>query len=132
MTNLLIILTIVGWAIGSIFYKVASINNTVLLATISASYAVLTIFSFFVFKGEYVFTTLGVLYAILGSVSMSFATYAFMHLLHRGGAGEMTAIVSIYPALTVLISYVFLHEVMTPRKMIGCGLALVSVYLLGH
>lgn len=59
----------------------------------------------------------------IGSIGYSFA-------LKKGSAGEVTAVAALYPALTLFLSIIFLHEEMNWRKGIGMCLALISAIIL--
>jgi len=48
----------------------------------------------------------------------------------EGAAGEVTVLAALYPAITLILSYIFLHEEISLKKVGGLCLALVSIYLL--
>lgn len=50
----------------------------------------------------------------------------------RWWAGQVAAVTSIYPALTLILSWLFLGETLSLRKLVGIGLALGSVLLLSQ
>lgn len=61
---------------------------------------------------------------------MAVGSMAYFFALKRGGAGEVTTVTALYPALTLLLSVFFLQEGMTYRKGIGVALALISFIIL--
>lgn len=133
MTNLqLILLTIFGWGIGSIFYKLANnnIHPIIMSAIVTAVYVLMIPISFLIFKVNYNVNTNGILYSILGGLLMSVGSFAYIYLLQRGGAGQMTASVAVYPAVTFFLSFIFLAEEITTKKIIGCILAFTGIYFL--
>jgi transporter family protein len=70
-------------------------------------------------------------YATLGALFMSGGSLAYYYLLKQGtGVGVATSMTSVYPAVTVLLSFLFLGEPLSFRKMLGIFLALCSVYVL--
>jgi len=69
--------------------------------------------------------------AALGSgLAMAVALLCFYEALGRGPAAVVVPLTAIYPAITVLLSAVFLQEALTLRHSAGLALALVAVWLL--
>lgn len=133
MTNLqLVLVSIIAWGVGSLFYKVANDNiHPIMVSTIvTAMYVVLTPLSLVVFKVNYNINTTGVIYSLLGGFTMCLGSIAFFYALQKGAAGEITALTSLYPALTLILSIAFLKEDLSFKKTIGIGLALLSVFIL--
>lgn len=132
-TTTLIALAILGWGIGSLFYKVANDNmHPVMVSTIvTLVYIVLTPLTFLVVKFDKAINTTGVIFTVLGGVCMAVGSMGYFFALKKGGAGEITAVTSLYPGLTLILSMLFLHEEMTWRKGIGMVLALISFIVLG-
>lgn len=128
----LIVITILGWGIGSIFYKVANNNiHPVMVSTIvTGMFILLTPVSFKIFDVDCHINTTGVIFSLLGGFTMCVGTFAYFYALKNGGAGEVTTMVALYPALTLILSVLFMNEGMTLRKGIGVSLALLSVLLL--
>ncbi len=128
----LIILTIVGWGVGSFFYKPANDQMHPFMVTTIATcmYVILTPLTFFFVKFDKTVTWPGVTYALLGAIMMGIGSLAYYFALKKGGVGEIAAITSLYPALTLALSMIFFHEELTWRKGIGIGLALISAVVL--
>lgn len=61
---------------------------------------------------------------------MCIGSLAYFYALKRGGAGEITTLTALYPALTLLLSVLFLREEINFRKIIGVLFALASVFIL--
>lgn len=132
-SNIFIIITILGWGIGSFLYKFA--NN--LLAPIMISsialclYIILVPFLWLFVKFDHTINTMGVIYTVAGSLCMCCATLGFSYALKSGGdVGSTTILTALYPALTLILSMLFLGEQLTIKKGIGIALALVSFTLL--
>jgi uncharacterized membrane protein len=70
------------------------------------------------------------LFSILGGLMMAVGSLAYMFALKRGGAGEVTTITALYPALTLMLSIIFLQEDLTFKKGVGVILALFSFWFL--
>lgn len=131
-TTYLIIITILGWGIGSLFYKVANDNiHPIMVSTVvTFVYVIVTPLSFVFLKFPRDLNSTGVWYSVAGGLLMAVGSMAYFFALKRGGAGEVTTVTALYPALTLLLSVFFLQEGMTYRKGIGVALALISFIIL--
>lgn len=131
-TQYLIIISILGWGVGSIFYKIA--NNTVhpiMVSTIiTATYLILTPIAFFTINVDKTVNTTGVLATIAGGILMGAGSIAYYYSLRTGDAGQITTITALYPVLTLMLSCLFMGEEMSVRKTIGILLACASFYFL--
>jgi uncharacterized membrane protein len=130
--SILILISIFCWGVGSVFIKLANNNIHPLMVSsfMTLLYLILLPIGFMFFKVNPIFNTSGVIYAILGGLGMCLGSLAYFFALQTGAAGQITASISIYPAITLLLSIAFLKEEITPHKIIGCCLALIGVYLL--
>lgn len=128
----LVALAIIGWGVGSLFYKVANdaIHPVMVSTIVTAVYVVMTPLTFLVVKFDRTVNTTGVVFSLLGGVCMAVGSMGYFFALKKGGAGEITTVTALYPALTLMLSMFFLGEELTWRKGIGIGLALVSVLVL--
>jgi uncharacterized membrane protein len=128
----LIILTILGWGIGSFFYKPANDQMHPFMVTTIATcmYVIITPITFFFVKFDKTVTVPGVTCALLGAIMMGIGSIAYYFAIKKGGVGEIAAVTSLYPALTLTLSMIFFHEEMTWRKGLGIGLALISAVVL--
>lgn len=129
----LIILTIVGWGIGSFLYKTAneSIHPIMVSTIITIVHVIATPFALYFIKFDKSLNSTGIIYSLAGGILMSVGSLGYMFALKKGGAGEITAVTSLYPAVTLFLSMMFLNEDLTWRKGIGILLALSSVLVLG-
>jgi transporter family protein len=130
----LILITIVCWGIGSLFYKLANDNmHPIMVSCIStALYVVLIPIGFKIFKVPLTANGNGILYAFLGGLGMCLGSLAYFFALQKGSAGAVTASAACYPALTLILSAIILKEEINITKIIGCVFALASVYLLTY
>lgn len=124
----LIILSIVGWGIGSLFYKVANTNIHPLMvsAIVTAIYIILTPIPFLIFKFDTHVNSTGLLFSILGGLCMCAGSIGYFYALRQGDAGVVTALTSLYPALTMMLSVFFMKEVIGTKQIIGMSLAIAS------
>jgi len=132
-SNIFIIITILGWGIGSFFYKGA--NNAlapIMVSSISLLlYMFLAPFLWIFVKFDHAINTVGVIYALTAALFMSIGTLGYSYALKSGGeVGSTTILCALYPALTLILSMLFLGEQLTIKKGIGIALALISFSLL--
>jgi bacterial/archaeal transporter family protein len=132
-TQYLIAITIFGWGVGSLFYKVANdnIHPIMVSAVVTCVYILVTPVTFLVYKFPKDLNHTGVLFSVLAGLSMAVGSLAYFYALKRGGAGEVTTVTALYPALTLGLSMFFLSEELTWRKGIGILLAIASFIILG-
>lgn len=128
----LIILTIVGWGLGSFFYKPANDQMHPFMVTTIATcmYVIITPITFFFVKFDKTITTTGVTCSLLGAIMMGIGSLAYYFAIKKGGVGEIAAVTSLYPALTLILSMLFFHEELNWRKGIGIGLAMLAAVVL--
>lgn len=130
--NYFILITIIAWGIGGIFTKLASNEmNPVMMSIITTTiYMVALPIIISTFKVNLAVNFIGFVYAIISSICLGAGSLSYMFALQKGSAGEITAVSATYPVITMLLSFVFLSEEMTLKKIIGCLLAVTSIYIL--
>lgn len=128
----LMILTIIGWGVGSLFYKVAndSIHPFMVSVICTIVYLIEAPIVLATIKFDKTVNTTGVIFSVLGAICMAAGSIGYFFALKKGGAGEVTATAAVYPAVTLLLSILFMGEDITWRKGIGMLLALASVTIL--
>ena len=77
-------------------------------------------------KGE----SSGILYAVLSGASAALATFFFFAAITRGRSSVVVSMTALYPLVTLALSVIFLHEVVTLKQLLGVGLALGAIVLL--
>lgn len=133
MSNLqLICLSIFGWGVGSLFYKVANTNlHPVMVSTlVTALFLVLIPLTFMFTKVDTTLNTKGVAFALMGGLCMCVGSLAYFFALRRGGGGEVTTVTALYPAVTMMLSILFLREDITIQKGFGLALSIAGIYVL--
>jgi transporter family protein len=128
-----IVASILGWGVGTFLYKFANKEiHPIMVSSIALClYIVLIPFLWIFVKFDHALTPSGAAYTIAGSLFMCIGTLGFSYALRNGGSvGQVSVMTSMYPALTLLLSMIFLGEPMTIKKGIGIALALVSVAML--
>jgi bacterial/archaeal transporter family protein len=129
----LILFSILGWGVGSVFYKLANNNIHPMMVTtiVTSVYVLLTPLAFFFVKFDHTTNTPGIMYSVGGALCMCVGSLAYFYALKAGGsAGETATLTALYPALTLLLSYLFLGEQLSIKKGIGMALALISIFFL--
>jgi uncharacterized membrane protein len=74
----------------------------------------------------------GVFLAVLAGAIASLGGIALTWVLARTDASTIVPLAALYPALTVVLAIVFLKEGVTPGKVLGVFLSIVSIYLLAR
>jgi transporter family protein len=74
----------------------------------------------------------GIAYAMLGGVGAALGTACFYLLLERERASLTVPMTSIYPAITVILSVLFLKEHLSGTHVLGVFFALGAVFLLSR
>ena len=129
----LIMGTILSWGVGSIFYKIANdhVHPIIVATCVAATSLILIPLAFIFVKFPKEINSAGVTYAIIGALCMDIGTLAFFFALKKDAAGSITAVTSLYPAVTLILSMIFFHEGINPKKTIGLVCSLIGIYFLG-
>jgi transporter family protein len=72
----------------------------------------------------------GIAFGLVSGLVMSFGAYFFYMALSRGSSAVIVTATALYPLVTLLLSYVILHEPLSPRQLVGIGLAVGAIVLL--
>lgn len=129
-----ILFSILGWGIGSLFFKVANDQmHPIMVSTcVTITYIIATPLAFMFLNFDRSTTPTGIVFAVLGGAFMCVGSMGYFFALRSGGAGEITTVCALYPALTLMLSCLFMGETMTLKKGIGIALALASVLVLSR
>ncbi len=71
----------------------------------------------------------GILFAILVGVCATVASLVFFIALSKGEVANVVSVTSIYPLITIVLSFLFLKEPVTFRQIIAVVLAIIAVIL---
>jgi drug/metabolite transporter (DMT)-like permease len=127
--QLLILFSIIGWGVGSFFYKLANdkMHPLMVTTTVTLLYVVVTPFVLSFIKFDKTLNVSGVVYALIGGACTCVGSLGYFYAIKSGaGAGEATILTALYPALTLVLSCLLLGESFTVKKGIGIALALAS------
>ncbi|WP_088894390.1 EamA family transporter [Leptolyngbya ohadii] len=72
---------------------------------------------------------IGILLAMMTGLLGAGGAFCFLRAVQRGPVTLVATLSALYPAVTILLAYFFLHEAITVRQAVGIGLALLSVIL---
>jgi drug/metabolite transporter (DMT)-like permease len=133
--QMLILLSIFGWGVGSFISKLATnVMHPIMITTVVMITDLLLLPLAFIFlKFDRVVPPMGILLSVLIAIFMAMGTLGFSYALKAGGgAGETTVLTSLYPALTLALSCMFLSEPFTIKKGLGVMLAVGSFIILAQ
>jgi transporter family protein len=120
------------WGVWGFLGKVASQNlpsPVVYLLTISG-HLVVVAYLLVGGLGPVVWQPWGVGAALGSGLAMAVALLLFLEALARGPASVVVPLTALYPAVTVVLSRIFLQETLTLRHLAGLVLALAAAWLL--
>lgn len=131
-TEYLIIVAIFGWGIGSLFYKPANdhLHPIMVSAIVTSVYLLLTPLAFALLNFDRSLNLPGIGFAVLAGLFTCLGSMGYFYALKTGGAGEITVLTSLYPAFTLLLSWLFYGETLNLRKAIGMCFALASLVII--
>lgn len=130
-----ILLSIIGSGVGSLFMKLANVamHPIIVLSISLLLYVILLPLCFIFLKFDYTVSINGIIYSLLGALFMCSGSLAFYYALHNGGeVGTSAALTALSPALTLVLSYWFLGEPLSIKKLIGIFFAIIGCVILSR
>lgn len=133
MSEFVLALTVILlWGIWGFFSKILAMRigwapALAWVYIVSAIFSVLFLFQKLSFKLDLVNGAV----LVLGALSTTVAGMIFYKLLMAHPSGIVVALTSIYPLVTIILGYFFLHEGLTIRQVVGIFFALIGMFLLG-
>lgn len=133
-TIVLAAVSMLGWGVGAFFSKLATnhIGEKSVFWDMVGYVPFVILYCFFTFRSKAIFSSdkMGIIYALIAGAVGSVGIIAFYLLIAKKDAGIATAVTALYPAVTAILSFVFLGEKLTLLKGIGITLASVALFLL--
>lgn len=133
-TLFLALLSLVGWGVGAFFSKLATnrIGESSVFWDITGYVPIVIVYTLFAFKAKDIFggDKMGVIYGLLAGAIGAVGLIAFYLLVAKKDAGVATSVTAMYPALTAILSFIFLGEKITVVKAVAIVLASASLFLL--
>src|SRR5574339_540013 len=93
----LVIISILGWGVGSLFYKMAnsSIHPVMVSTIVTLVYIVITPLRFLFMSFDKTVTTTGIWTSVVGGLLMCAGSMGYFYALRNGEAGEITTITAL-------------------------------------
>jgi transporter family protein len=122
------------WGIWGVFSKVATQQLGPQVAYLIGIFGYLPVFGILLYEtgGKVPWNPWGWAIALAAGMSTGFGLFFFFRALHQGAASVVVPLTSLYPVVTVLLSWLFLGENPSPRQLTGLVLALAAVWLLSE
>lgn len=125
------LIAMVCWGIWGLFMKLASKyyswNQIFIVTSIVTVIASLTVFLFF--RPAVNVHSPGFSFALLAGLVGSVALVAFNYAIEGGKSIIIVPLSALYPVVTIILSFLVLHEEISLLKAIGITLGLVSILL---
>ena len=124
---------IFGWGLWGFFLKLSerrigqqvALWDAVALLVVLVAYLLFTN-QLFPIKNDPV----GISWGILGGIAAGLASIFFFVLLSKNPVGYLVTLSALYPAITILLSMIFLNEQVTTTKAVGFIFAFLAFILL--
>jgi len=133
MKILLVLGMIFGWGFWGFFLKLSDKRIGQQVAFWDSIALLIVIILYLVFSNQ-LFPlkndTVGISWGILAGVAAGVASIFFFVLLSKNPVGYLVTLSALYPAITIILSVIFLHEQITPVKAIGFIFAFMAFILL--
>lgn len=126
------LITLVMWGIWGIFVKLSSISLDWKQYMIISAIALVIIYSaiYLYYRPKITWETNGFYYALVAGVVVAFGTASFYLALESGKPSLVITITALYPIVTIILAYFFLHEQVTLVQIAGIVLALIAIVLM--
>lgn len=131
-TGLLLLITVIGWALFHNFVKLASHHLPTPAMQIVSAICWCTTIPLYVSllnKTPHKWSLIGIGWCVAAFISTSVGTYAYLQVVSKNDVSKVVAIATSYPIITVLVSIVFMNEVLTWQKVVGLLLVLSGVFV---
>jgi transporter family protein len=133
-TFVLTLLSLLGWGFGAFFSKMATnrIGESSVFWDLIGYFPLVIIYTLFAFKAKDLFggDKMGIMYGLIAGLTGAVGLISFYLLVSKRDAGVATSVTAMYPALTAILSFIFLGEKITILKAIGIVLASGALFLL--
>jgi len=129
---ILSLIAMVCWGIWGLLSKMAIAQSNWHQVFVASSFVSLstTLILYSYFRPAINVRSPGFLYAILAGAAGSMAVVAFYMALVRGNASIIVPLTALYPAITIILSYLILRERTTPTQTLGIFLAIIAILLI--
>jgi transporter family protein len=122
------------WGLWGVFSKVATQHLGPQVAYLIGIFGYVPVFGILLYEtgGNIPWQPWGWAIALAAGMSTGFGLFFFFRALSTGNASVVVPLTSLYPVVTVLLSWLFLGENLSPRQWTGLVLAMAAVWLLSE
>jgi transporter family protein len=122
------------WGLWGVFSKVATQHLGPQVAYLIGIFGYVPVFGILLYEtgGNIPWQPWGWALALAAGMSTGFGLFFFFRALSTGNASVVVPLTSLYPVVTVLLSWLFLGENPSPRQWTGLALAMAAVWLLSE
>ena len=122
------------WGLWGVFTKVATQHLGPQAAYLLGMFGYLPVFCILLYEtgGQVPWQPWGWAAAVAAGMSTAFGLFFFFRALHHGAASVVVPLTSLYPVVTVVLSWLFLKEGLSPRQLLGLIMAMAAVWLLSE
>lgn len=126
------LVALVCWGLWGFFAKLASKyldwTHILLISSVVSLLTAIVVFS--VGKPQIDAHSPGFVYALLAGFTGAVALVAFYNALGTGNISIVVPLTSLYPVITIVLSFLILSERISPLKGLGLALALAAIVIL--
>ena len=129
---ILSIITIISWGLWGFFLKLASNHShwTEIYIVSNLALLVATLLLYISQKPSISLGSPGFNYAMIAGIMMALSAISFYVAIQTGKAIIVIPLTSLYPIVTIVLSYLVLHEQVSLTKGLGIVLAVVALVLI--
>ncbi|ENN96271.1 hypothetical protein J422_03393 [Methanocaldococcus villosus KIN24-T80] len=125
------LLVAIFYGISTFFAKIVCNENPIFQwVVVNIVGIILCLILLLYFKDVFVFDKKILIFAILSAVFVVFGSLLLYYALYKGKASIVVPISSVGPAITVVLSIIFLKESLTINQIIGIVLIMIGVIML--
>uniref|UniRef100_A0A7V6A4B0 EamA domain-containing protein n=1 Tax=Desulfobacca acetoxidans TaxID=60893 RepID=A0A7V6A4B0_9BACT len=128
------LVSLVLWGIWGVFSKLATQQLGPQAAYLLGIIGYLPVLGILMYEtgGKVPWQPWGWASALAAGMSTGFGLFFFFRALNAGTASVVVPMTSLYPVVTVLLSWLFLGEHLSPRQLTGLIMAITAVWLLSE
>ena len=125
-------ITIISWGFVGFFLKLASNHShwTEIYIVSNLALLVASLLLYISQKPSISVGSPGFNYAMIAGIMMALSTISFYVAIQTGKAIIVIPLTSLYPVVTIVLSYLILHEQISLTKGVGIILAVVALVLI--
>ena len=122
------------WGLWGVFTKVATQHLGPQVAYLLGMFGYVPAFGILLYEtgGKVPWHPWGWATAVAAGMSTGFGLFFFYRALNHGAASVVVPLTSLYPVVTVVLSWLFLRENLSLRQLTGLILAMAAVWLLSE